>query len=169
MNKYKYLYLLWLIPLYFLLQFGYQALTYHGINSTYENGSSHIASVIDFEVKQIAAQTNGYVVVRFTDQDGETVDQQLSLPVQFAQVIMDTELIPLRYDPSSFRPIVLIPIFELQKDVLLVNIAVTLIGLLATIILSSYASKFARRKIKNGDEKIEYERVDKDEVKVAEQ
>ncbi len=169
MNKYKFLHLLWLIPLYFFLQFGYQAMNYRGIQSTYENGNSHIASVIDFEVKQIAAQTNGYVVVRFTDQNGESVEQQLSLPVQFAQVIMDTELIPLRYDPTSFRPIVLIPIYELQKDVLLVNIAVTLIGLVATIILSVFASRYANRKLKNGDQNVEYERIDKDEVIVDRQ
>ena len=169
MNKYKYLYLVWLIPTYFLLQFGYQGMNYRGIQATYENGSSHIASVIDFDVKQIAAQTNGYVVIRFTDQQGETIQQQLSLPVQFAQVIMDSELIPLRYDPSSFRPIVLIPVYELQKDVLLVNIAVSLIGLVATVILSFYVSRFANRKIRNGDERVEYERVDSDEVIIAEQ
>lgn len=169
MNKYKYLYLLWLIPFYFLLQFTYQTMNYQGIQSTYENGNSYVANVVDFEVKQIAAQTNGYVVVRFSDQAGETVQEQLSLPVQFAQVIMESELIPLRYDPSSFRPIVLIPIFELQKDVLLVNIAVTLIGLIATIILSVYTSRYANRKVISGDENVEYERIDKNDVVIAEQ
>lgn len=168
MNKYKYLHLVWLIPTYFLLQFGYQGMNYRGIQATYENGNSHIASVIDFDVKQIAAQTNGYVVVRFTDQQGETIQRQLSLPVQFAQVIMDSELIPLRYDPSSFRPIVLIPVYELQKDVLLVNIAVSLIGLVATVILSVFATRFANRKVKHGDEQVEYERVDSDEVIIDE-
>jgi len=169
MNKYKYLYLVWLIPIYFILQFSYQGLNYRGIQSTYENGNSHIASVVDFDVKQIAAQTNGYVVIRFTDQQGETIQRQLSLPVQFAQVIMDSELIPLRYDPSSFRPIVLIPVYELQKDVLLVNIAVSLIGLIATVILSVFASKYAKRKVRDGDERVEYERIDSDEVIIAEQ
>lgn len=164
MNKYKYLYLIWLIPVYFLLQLSYQGLNYNGIQSTYENGNSHIASVVDFDVKQIAAQTNGYVVIRFTDEQGETVQRQLSLPVQFAQVIMDSELIPLRYDPSSFRPIVLIPVYELQKDVLLVNIAVSVIGLIATGILSFFVSRYANRKVRDGDEKIEYERIDSDEA-----
>jgi hypothetical protein len=167
MNKYKYLYLIWLIPVYFLLQLSYQGLNYNGIQSTYENGSSYIASVVDFDVKQIAAQTNGYVVIRFTDEQGETVQKQLSLPVQFAQVIMDSELIPLRYDPSSFRPIVLIPVYELQKDVLLVNIAVSLIGLIATGILSFFVSRYANRKVRDGDEKVEYERIDSDEVIAA--
>jgi len=169
MNKYKYLHLVWLIPIYFLLQLSYQGMNYRGIQYTYENGNSHIASVIDFDVKQIAAQTNGYVVIRFTDQKGETIQRQLSLPVQFAQVIMDSELIPLRYDPSSFRPIVLIPVFELQKDVLLVNIAVSLIGLLATLILSVFASKYANRKVIDGDDQIEYERIDSDEVIIEKQ
>ncbi|MFO7895895.1 MAG: hypothetical protein R6U84_03075, partial [Candidatus Cloacimonadales bacterium] len=31
MNKYKFLHLLWLIPLYFFLQFGYQAMNYRGL------------------------------------------------------------------------------------------------------------------------------------------
>lgn len=160
MNKYYFIFLIWLLPAYFLFQSGYQVYTYLGIVSTYSDGTSYVAKVTDFDVKQIAAQTNGYVVLQFNTSEGETIERQLSLPVQFAQVIMDSEVIPIRYKEDSAKPIVMTPVFELQKKVIRVNIAVTCIGLIATIIVSLFASRYALRKIKDGDEKLEIERVD---------
>jgi hypothetical protein len=160
MNKYYFIFLIWLLPVYFLFQSGYQVYTYFGIQSTYDEGESYVAKVTDFDVKQIAAQTNGYVVLQFTPADGETIEQQLSLPVQFAQVIMDSEIIPIRYKEDSAKPIVIIAVYDLQKQVVRVNIAVTLIGLIATIIVSFFASRYALRKIKTGDEEMVIERVD---------
>lgn len=160
MNKYYFIFLIWLLPAYFLFQSGYQVYTYFGIQSTYNEGESYVAKVTDFDVKQIAAQTNGYVVLQFTPADGETIEQQLSLPVQFAQVIMDSEIIPIRYKEDSAKPIVIIAVYDLQKQVVRVNIAVTLIGLIATIIVSFFANRYARKKIKTGDEKMVIERVD---------
>lgn len=160
MKKYLFLHLLWLLPIYFLFQNVYQVTTWYGIQNTYNNGDSYIASVEDFDVKQIAAQTNGYVVLRFETAEDEIITEQLSLPVQFAQVIMNSELIPVRYNKNSSRPIVMMPVFELQKDVLLVNMAVTGFGFLATGILALYASRYAKRQIKTGDEKVEIEWID---------
>lgn len=160
MNKYSFIHLIWLLPFYFVLQFSYQAANYYSVQNTYDNGESYIASVVDFDIKQIAAQTNGYVVLRFSDADGDEIQQKLSLPVQFAQVIMDSELIPIRYSPSAFREIVIMPVYELQKNVILVNISVALICLLGTSIIALYASKHARKKIRGGEDVVEYERID---------
>src|SRR5690625_7361873 len=88
MIMYFYLHFFWLLPVYFVVQFRYQTLNYYSVQNTYANGESYVASVVDFDVKQIAAQTNGYVVVRFTDSEGTEVQQKLYLPVQFAQVII---------------------------------------------------------------------------------
>lgn len=161
MNKYYFTFLIWLLPVYFLFQFGYQVLTYFGIQQTYEYGDSYIASVTDFDVKQIAAQTNGYVVLNFMRSDGELVEERLALPVQFAQVIMQSELIPIRYNENSFSPIVMMPVYELQQSVIKVNIGVTAFGIIVTLLISFYASRFALRRIKNGDEKLEIEVLDK--------
>lgn len=143
-----------------MFQAGYQALTYIGIHHTYDQGESYVASVIDFDVKQIAAQTNGYVVLNFTTIDGAVVEERLALPVQFAQVIMQSELIPVRYYESSFSPIVMIPVYELQQNVIKVNIGVTTFGFIVTILISLYASRFANRRLKHGEEKLEFERMD---------
>lgn len=59
MNNYKFLYLFWLLPLYIGALFFQQVSVYYGITDTYENGNSYTAEVVDFEFKQIAAQTNG--------------------------------------------------------------------------------------------------------------
>lgn len=160
MNKYYFIFLIWLLPAYFFFQSGYQVYTYFGIIDTYNDGTSYVANVTDFDVKQIAAQTNGYVVLKFNTSEGETIEQQLSLPVQFAQVIMDSEIIPIRYKEDSANPIVMMPVYDLQKKVIRVNVAVTAIGLIAALILSFFASRYAMRKIRDGDEKLEIERVD---------
>lgn len=160
MNKYYFIFLIWLLPVYFLFQGGYQVMAYYGIQNTYDHGESYIASVTDFDVKQIAAQTNGYVVLKFTTSEGKIVEEKLALPVQFAQVIMQTELIPIRYLSSSFNPIVIMPVYELQESVIKVNIAVTSVGMIATLLVSLFSSRFAIRRIRDGEESLEVERVD---------
>lgn len=136
-------------------------MAYFGIQNTYNQGESYVASVTDFDVKQIAAQTNGYVVLKFTTSEGLTVEEKLALPVQFAQVIMQSELIPIRYLESSFNPIVMMPVYELQQSVIKVNIGVTSFGMIATLLLSFFASRFAIRRIRDGEENLEFERVDR--------
>lgn|SRR6056297_176544 len=160
MNKYYFIFLIWLLPAYFLFQGGYQVLTYYGIEQTYEDGESYVAEVLEFDVKQIAAQTNGYVIIRFTTTSGETVTEQLALPVQMAQVIMESEQIPIRYLADSFKPIVMLTVYDLQKSVVLVNMAVSSIGFLVTLLVAVYASRYAVKRLRDGDETLEIERLD---------
>lgn len=160
MNKYYFTFLIWLLPAYFILQGSYQLLTYNGLNNTYENGVSYMADVIDFEVKQIAAQTNGYIILNFSTSSGKEIQQQLGLSVQMAQVITDSEMIPIRYFENSFHPIVITSTYELQKDIIRVNVAVSVIGLLATIFIALWASRFAIHRIRNGEETLEIEMVE---------
>lgn len=163
MNKYSYIYLIWLLPAYFLFQAGYQALVYNGLKTTYAEGESYVAEVKEFEVKQIAAQTNGYVVITFNTSDGEQIEEKLSLPVQMAQVLMESEMIPVRYSKQSFSPVVMIPVFDLQKNVISVNLAVTTFGLIVTLIVAIWASKYASKRSRSGEEKLEIERIDSNE------
>ena len=163
MTKYHFIYLIWLLPAYFLFQFGYQIAIYQGVSSTYNNGDSYVANVVEFDVKQIAAQTNGYVILNFSTTEGNTVEQMLTLPVQMAQAIMESEVIPIRYKEDSFNPIVMMPTYELQKSVVKVNLGVTGIGLIVTLIVSVFASRYASRKIRFGDQELVIERVDSDE------
>jgi len=160
MNKYYFIFLIWLLPAYFLFQGGYQVLTYYGIEQTYEDGESYVAEVLEFDVKQIAAQTNGYVIIRFNTTSGETVTEQLALPVQMAQVIMESEQIPIRYLADSFKPIVMLTVYDLQKSVVLVNMAVSSIGFLVTLLVAVYASRYAVKRLRDGDETLEIERLD---------
>jgi len=163
MTKYHSIYLIWLLPAYFIFQFGYQAATYQGINNTYSNGDSYLANVLEFDVKQIAAQTNGYVILNFSTNTGETIERKLTLPVQMAQAIMESEVIPIRYMKESFKPIVMLPTYELQKSVIKVNLGVTGIGLIVTVIVSLFASRYASSRIRHGDREIVIERVDNEE------
>jgi len=159
MNKYKFLYLIWLLPAYFIWQAGYQLYIYNGLNDTYQNGESYIAEVLDFDIKQIAAQTNGYVVIRFSGSRDQVVEQKLSLPVQMAQVLMDSETIPVRYKEDSQKPIVIVSVYELQKDVLRVNMAVSGISLFVVVVISVFSTRYANRMIRDGEEEIQIEHV----------
>lgn len=160
MNKYYFIFLIWLLPAYFLFQGSYQVLTYYGIEKTYTEGESYVADVLEFDVKQIAAQTNGYVILRFTTQSGDTITEQLALPVQMAQVIMNSEQIPVRYLADSFKPIVMMTVYDLQKSVVLVNMAVSSLGLIFTLIVSGFASRFAISRLRHGEETLEIEHLD---------
>lgn len=160
MNKYYLLFLIWLLPVYFLLQGIYQILVYNGLNTTYNSGESYIADVIDFDVKQIAAQTNGYVVIQFDTDEGETIRKRLALSVQMAQVIMQSELIPIRYSEQSYSPVVMLPTYDLQRNVVTVNMAVTGFGFLVTLLVAIFTSRLALRKIRDGEEKLEIENLD---------
>lgn len=160
MKNYYFIYLIWVLPAYFLFQAGYQTLTYIGIESTYEEGESYVAEVVDFDVKQIAAQTNGYVILKFSTSDNEVVQEQLALSVQMAQLIMSSELIPVRYLESSFNPIVMTPVHRLQLSVIKVNLTVSLIGLIVTLILAILASKFAGKRLREGEDQLVIERLD---------
>lgn len=164
MNKYYFIYLVWLLPLYFLTMSIYQIFAYRGINETYESGSSYIADVVDFDVKQIAAQTSGYVVLTFETENGDQIERRLSLSVQMAQIIMDSERIPIRFQPDSFRNVVIVSTYDLQRKIIRVNFAVLLIGFLTTVIIGFYASRYAAGKIRKGDEKMVFERIDNDET-----
>lgn len=160
MNKYYFILIVWLLPAYFLFQGSYQVLIYNGLNTTYNSGDSFVAEVIDFDVKQIAAQTNGYVVIQFDNNDGEQLQERLALSVQMAQVIMQSELIPIRYHEESYSPVVMLPTYDLQKNVVSVNMAVTSFGFLVTLLVAIFATRFALRKIREGEVEIEIENLD---------
>ena len=113
-----------------------------------------------FDIKQIAAQSNGYVVLEFTTPDGELVERKLSLSVQMAQRIIDTGVIPIRYLEGSFQEIVMIPTYQLQKETSLSNLAIATIGFLILLAVSVIASRFAMKRVRFGEEELVIERVD---------
>lgn len=157
--KYRFIYLVWLLPSYLLFLIIQQGLVYQGTIATYENGESIAANVLDFDIKQIAAQSNGYVVLEFIS-NGQTIERKLSLSVQMAQRIIDTSVIPIRYKKGNFQEIVMIPTYDLQKSTSLSNMGVASLGFLALAFFSFLGTRYASSKIKYGDEKLIINRVD---------
>lgn len=159
MNRIKYLYLIWLLPLAFLFLSLHQTAVYYGIIDTYKNGTSYTAEVVDFEVKQIATQTSGYIILRFGD-EGEKVQQKLSLPVEMASQLTRIRVVPIRYQPGNFQEIVMMPTYETQKNLVWTNIAMAVLGLLIAITIAIIAHRFVKNKIKSDQKEIEFERID---------
>ncbi|MEX0719893.1 MAG: hypothetical protein WD059_04435 [Balneolaceae bacterium] len=136
-----------------------QGLVYKGTLDTYENGTSYIAEVTDFDIKQIAAQSNGYVDIRFNT-DEATIERRLSLSVQMAQKLMENTTIPIRYQKGAFQEIVLYPVYSIQKSTSLINMGVAFIAFCVTFIVAVFVQRYANRKIVFDDDKFEIERVD---------
>ncbi len=163
MTKYHFIYAIWLLPLYFLSMNLYQLNIYTSISKTWESGESYMADIADIEIKQIAAQTNGYVVLQFEPEGGPAVRETLSMPVQMIQTLLQSNRVPIRYLPDSSQDIVVVPTYNLQRQIIRVNLGVTLIGLIATGVIAWFASRFARRRILHGEEKLIIERIDQDD------
>lgn len=159
-NPYKFLYLVWLIPAAFLFLCLHQAVVWYGIHDTYKNGTSYTAEVVDFDIKQIAAQTNGYIILRFEQQNGSEIQQKLSLPVEMAGELQQIRVVPIRYQPGAIQEIVLMPAYDTQKSLVWSNLAMAAVALLSTIILAIFAHRFAGEKLRNGTQKLEIERID---------
>lgn len=160
MNNYRLLYLYWIIPAYLLFLVIQQGLVYQSAIDTYENGTTYLAEVTDFDIKQIAAQSNGYIDIRFEVEE-EVIERRLSLSVQMAQELMESSNIPIRYQKGAFQEIVLYPTFNIQKSTSLFNMSVAFIGLVVTVISGFFVNRYVRRKVTNeNDEKFEIERVD---------
>lgn len=158
--KYRLLYLCWLLPAYLLFLIVQQGIVHTQTIKIYEDGVSIAADVIEFDIKQIAAQSNGYVIITFTDPDGVLQTRKLSLSVQMAQRIIDTSVIPIRYLKDSYQEIVMIPTYELQKSTSLSNMGVAGLGFIILSVLSFYATRYANKQITSGPEVIEIERID---------
>ena len=160
MMKYRLIYLIWLLPLVLLGLTIHQSLVYNGLETTYEEGESYLADVVDFEIKQIAAQTNGYVILRFQPNQGEVVQRKLSLPVNLASQLMDSEQIPIRYHPDSFQSVVMINTYQMHRQMAFINGIITIISALVTAVTAFFAHRFASRKLSDGEEELVLNRTD---------
>lgn len=160
MNRYRFLNFYWVIPAYLLFLIIQQGLVHQGSIDTYENGTTYLAEVTDFDIKQIAAQSNGYIDIKFEVND-QVIERRLSLSIQMAQELMESSNIPIRYKKGNFQEIVLYPTFQIQKSTSLFNMSVALIGFAVTVIFGFLVNRYIRRKVADeNDEKFEIERVD---------
>jgi len=160
MNKYKYLYLFWLLPASFLFLIVQQALVYDGLIATYKNGTSYTAEIEDMKIEQVGAQTNGQMVLIFTNKEGKRIEKKMSLPVEMAGKLQQTRIIPIRYKPGAFQEVVIMTTYKTQKDLTWSNIAIASIGFLITLMIALYAHNIASSKLSDDNEELIIERVD---------
>lgn len=162
MKAIYWLYLLLIIPAYLLFLTFQQYNVYQGLTQTYEAGTSYLADVEEFEIKHIASQTNGYVIVSFTPKEGEKVERKLSLPVQLAAKVMDSRIIPVRYLPQSSQPIVMVSTYESHRHIVLVNMGITFLSFLITSLLGWWLHRYIQRRAKESatNQDLIIERVD---------
>ncbi len=140
--------LVWLIPAALLVLMIQQGAVYYGINKTFEQGEVHTANITDFRIKQIAAQTNGYVDLQFIDNSGNDVRERLSLHAQHASRLIGSNEVDIRYMPGSTYDIVMIDTFDYHRKTVLINIAVVFFSLVVLTGVSIFGSRYAIRKKK---------------------
>lgn len=152
---------IWLLPLYIGYQLYYQMNVMYSLHHTYTNGEIVAATVEDFRIKQIAAQTNGFIVLDFTAADGTHVNQKLSLPVQMAAPLMSYGMLDVRYLASSSQDIVITATYDAHRNMVSVNIAILIISLTIVTLIAIWATKLANRRIASPDETV-FVRIDVD-------
>jgi hypothetical protein len=150
---------IWLLPLYVGYQLGYQINVLYSMHDTYSSGEIVTARVTDFRIKQIAAQTNGYIVLDFTAADGTHIDQLLSLPVQMAAPLMNYGLLDVRYKPSNSQDIVITATYGIHRNMVVVNISVLTLSFLAVFLIAVWATRLANKRIKQPNNPV-FVRVD---------
>lgn len=143
---------IWLLPLYVTYQLVYQSQVLYSLQQTYNTGEMIVAKVEDFRIKQIAAQTNGFVVLSFTTAAGDSVNRRLSLPVQLAAPIQNMALINIRYRDGVSQEIVMTPTFKFHRNMVIMNIGVLFISLSITFLIARWATGFANKRIADPNE-----------------
>lgn len=151
MRSRNFLNLVWLIPSYLLFLLLHQIDVHSDARNTMATGELHEAIVTDFKIKQIAAQTNGYIVVKFTSAAGEVVERKLALGVQHAARLMEHENIPVRYLKGSGQEVILVPTFDIQLQIIRINIAIIAASLIVLIAVSIGVTRYVIRKNKTGE------------------
>lgn len=158
---YRLTHLLWFIPAYLLFLSFHQFSVFSGMTRTATNGEEITATVVDAKIKRIASQANGWVIVSFQDKNQVMHEQKLGLPVNIASKLMLDPTLTVRYDQSSFIPIVIMKTYDVHKNVVLINLAIAVIATITLIIVSWLASKFAENKIRlAGTDELQIIRVD---------
>jgi hypothetical protein len=138
-----------------------QAMVYVGAKDTVEEGIQYEADVLDMEVKQIAAQSNGYIVIAFETNSGTNIERKMTLSIQMAQQLMQSSKVELSYRKGGYPEIVLLPTYELQVKTSLFNGAVAFLGLIVTLIAGVRVQKYINRKSADETgEDFNIERVD---------
>lgn len=151
-------YIYWLLPAYLLFQTVYQVQVLRGLEMTYDGGESYVADVVDFRLKNMQAQSNGIIELKFDINSGETVQKRMTLPVQIAAITRQYGKIPVRYLADSPQPIVMIPTYDFHHNMVRINVAILASSLLATLIIGYFVFRWSRR-IRDESE-LKFERVD---------
>lgn len=151
-------YIYWLLPAYLLFQSVYQIQVLRGLEKTYELGESYVADVVDFRLKNMQAQSNGIIELKFNIAGGETVQKRMTLPIQLAALTRQYGKIPVRYLADSSQPIVMIPTYTFHHNMVRINVAILLSSFLGTLIMGFFVLRWSR---KIGTEpELKIERVD---------
>jgi hypothetical protein len=148
----------WLLPAYLLFQSVYQIQVLRGLEKTYELGESYVAEVVDFRLKNMQAQSNGIIELKFDIAGGETVQKRMTLPIQLAAQTRQYGKMPVRYLADSPQPIVMIPTYVFHHNMVRINVAILLSSFLGTLIIGFFVLRWSR---KIGTEpELKIERVD---------
>lgn len=148
MNSRILLHCTWLIPLALTGLLIQQLSVFYGIRTTFNEGDELKAYITDFRIKQIAAQTNGYVDLMFTDETGTQYNERLSLHAQHASRLIGANEIDIRFRKGAAYDIVITDTYEYHKSTVLINMAVIGLSLLVFIPVSVFASRYAAGKVK---------------------
>jgi hypothetical protein len=122
------------------------------VNAT---GESLAAKVEFFKIKNMQAQSNGVIEISFTDGKGTSHQKKMTLPVQQAAQLQQMAIIPIRFKADSFVPVVFVPTYELQKNVIQMNLGIILLSFVLTVWaglrINTFVFKKSSRELQNDE------------------
>lgn len=160
MSKYRLLSLFWIIPAYLGFLTAQQTMVHFGSKKTMDTGESYAAKVLDTQVKHMAAQSNGYVIISFTPENGQEITRKLSLTMQMVEKVIENKIIPIRYREGGYPDIVMIPVYEIQYATSTFNMGVAALSFIFSVIAALLIQRYSNTRSRLGDEKLDYERID---------
>lgn len=135
-------YLIWLLPAYLLFQSLYQVDVYHGLTKTYKEGTSYVASVDQFMIRNLQAQSYGSITLSFDTRSGEHIKRTMTLPVKLAQEVKDYEKIPVRYLKKSSEPLIMLPPYIFYRNMIRIYLAIAWLSFAIALGIAIYVERY---------------------------
>lgn len=130
------------------------------MQSTYKNGASYVAKILDFEIKQIAAQRSGYATIRFNTKPGNNKTLTIGVSGETIARLSQFKSIPIRYKKDAYIEVVFTPTYEVQRGFVLSNMAMAGVAFIITFFIGLLAHRKARKLSKEGEKELVIERVE---------
>jgi hypothetical protein len=119
---------LWIVPVILFGLMVHQAWVVYSVTQTWNDGKAATAEIVDYEMKEMAAQTHGIMTLRIPLPDGHSIEETLSMPAMLATQVRNTEQLEVRVRPGRSQQIVVAELMRTQRRMAMINVIIAGLG-----------------------------------------